>query len=536
MLIAAWSDFLGAVPMVQPKRLGPGFGVSVSNLRPGFADLRGWNAASTVVTTGGVSTLISAYRMGRTLVSDTQYWLQWTTDVDVVRSLIENDTTEEIYYTGDGAPKRTDNTLALPGGPAPAAFRSLGIPAPTAAMTAVELVAGTGSNVTRVYVDTFVNNQGRESAPGVPRTIVIKSDSTATLSGFDPLPGGYPDVTLRRIYCSTDGSDFQRVAEIAVATVSTTDNLARGAVLQSGGDDDKPAWLMPPTGLKGLIGLWNGMIGGFYGKTYCVCEPYKPWAWPVEYQEPVFDDIVGTGRWLQNWLILTTATPVLVTGSSPLSLNEQPLPFNWACRSKRSIANLGHGVAWASQNGAAYMGINGPRMLTEGILSPEQWQAMNPDTMIGTRIERYYAIFYNDGSAKGLLIDPLSPSGVIYLTQGARGVFYDDLSDRLYLLDTGNTIKRWGGGSAAAVDFKTGIKRHPYPTNPACGLVVADSPVSVQVTLWADGTQVYNATVTSGEVFPLPGGYMAQDFQARMVTTGPVQALLIGEDFQDLIL
>lgn len=546
MLIAAWSDFLGANLRLTPKRLPDGVGVNALNLRLGSADLRGWGAASTVVTTGGATPLISAYRMNRATVSDTAEWIQWTMDVDVVRSLIANDTTEEIYFTGDGAPKRTNNVLGLPSTPAPAATRSLGIPKPTAAMTLAVGTAGGGSNETRVYVDTFVNDLGRESAPGTSATIVIAGGSGAVvdITNLDPAPGGYPDLTLRRIYCSTDGGEFLLVTEQAIATSTATDNGGRSYVLESGGSADKPAWEVPPTYLKGLIGLWNGMIGGFYGKSYAVCEPWKPWAWPVEYQDTVPDDIVGTGKWLQNWLILTTAQPYLVTGSSPMGLGNQPIAFDHACVSKRSIVSMGHGVVWASANGLCYMGSNGPAWLTEKIISPEQWAALVPSTIIGNRYERYYVGFYNDGTAKGFILDPLDPAGLVFLDFGARGTFYDPISDRLYLQDTGNTIKRFNAGSALSATFKTGIKRHPYETNAGFARVVADSPISVQVTLWANvlqtngtysWTQVFQRTVTAGEPFALPAGYLAQDFQAQLVTTGPVQGLVLAEGIEDLV-
>jgi len=430
MLIAAWSNFFGANLRADKKRLPEGFGVNCVNLRPGAANLGGWREASTVVTTGGVTPLISAYRMNRAVVSDTSAWLQWTVDVDVVRSLIANDTTEEIYYTGDGAPKRTDNVLGLPATPQPAASRPLGIPKPTTAMNATLDVAGSGADETRVYVDTFKNNQGREGAPGLPRSIVVPGGSTVDLDTFDPVPGGHPDVTLRCIYVSVDGSEYALVAEIAVATTAHTDTGSRGRILESGGSELKPAWEMPPSNLKGLISLWNGMIGGFFGKSYAICEPYKPWAWPVKYQAALPDDIVGTGKWLQNWLILTTAQPFLLTGASPLGMGEQPIEFDQSCTSKRSIAGVNGGVAWGSPNGLCFIGEGvRPNVVTADMLTPEQWSAMAPSTLIGTRYEDQYIGFYDDGNGlKGFMIDPRNPRGIIFLTQGARGVFYDPIS------------------------------------------------------------------------------------------------------------
>jgi hypothetical protein len=547
MLLSAWSEFVGANLRLHPKRLPAGVGVNAVNLRPGSSDLRGWKSADVTVTTGGATPLISLYRMNRSVASDTGDFIQWSTDVDVARSLIGNDSTEEIYYTGDGAPKRTDNSIGLPAAPGPAAWRYLGIPKPTVGMSAVVLVAGSGTtNETRFYVDAFVNSQGRESAPGIATKLTCLIGSTATLSAFDTVPSGYPDVTLRRIYVSTDGGAYLRVAEISASLTTTPDSLTRGSVLQSGGDVSKPAWEVPVATLKGLTPLWNGMIGGFFGKTYTVCEPNKPWAWPVEYQETIQENIVGTGRWLQNWLILTTSNPFIVTGGSPLAMTNQPLAFPQACVSKRSIVSRGDGVVWASPNGLCFVGQGGSRICTEGLMSPEQWQALVPSTIIGARFERFYLGFYNDGTPKGFLIDPINPTGIIFLTQGAQGVFYDPVGDRLYLQDTGNVIRRWNypTGTSLPVTFKTGIYRHSYETNAGYALIIADQPTSVAFLMWAnllqsDGTYnltlIVNKTVTTGEPFALPSGYLSRDFQVQITTSSPIQGLMLAESPDDFL-
>lgn len=43
-------------------------------------------------------------------------WLHWTTDVDVAKSPVAGDVTERTYFTGDGVPKVTNNTLVDQGG------------------------------------------------------------------------------------------------------------------------------------------------------------------------------------------------------------------------------------------------------------------------------------------------------------------------------------------------------------------------------------------------------------------------------------
>lgn len=81
-------------------------------------------------------TIKSLYRFGQDTVSDNNYWFHWTSDVDVCRSQIAGDTSEWTFFTGDGGPKATYNSLALSGSSYPTATRPLGIPAPTAAASA----------------------------------------------------------------------------------------------------------------------------------------------------------------------------------------------------------------------------------------------------------------------------------------------------------------------------------------------------------------------------------------------------------------
>jgi hypothetical protein len=201
---------------------------------------------------------------------------------------------------------------------------------------------------------------------------------------------------------------------------------------------------------------------------------------------------------------------------------------------------------WAGPNGLCYFGQGGRSIITESLFTPEQWSAIVPSTIIGARYEKFYVGFYNDGALKGFMVDPLDPKSFVWLTQGARGRFWDPVSERLFIQDVGNTIKRWNHPTAGylSATFKTGVVRHPYPTNAAYAIVVGDASISCVVTLWgnlpqADGTlawtQIYTGTVTVGIPFVLPGGYECREFQAQLVTTSPVQGLLIAEEPEDLL-
>ena len=92
-------------------------------------------AVATLTKTGTPQTI---YRFGQDLDSDSQYWFHWTTDVDVCRGQISNDTSEWTYFTGDGGPKATYFDIATSGTNQPTVSRPLGIPAPeTAVVTSI---------------------------------------------------------------------------------------------------------------------------------------------------------------------------------------------------------------------------------------------------------------------------------------------------------------------------------------------------------------------------------------------------------------
>lgn len=539
MLIVVGQNFIGAILEIHPKRLADGYGVEARNMRLGSADLRPYSAANVVHTIAGVTTQrISMYRLGRATPSDTNYWLSWTTDVDVVRSLLADDPTERVYYTGDGEPRVTDNILALAGEPYPTAYRTLGVPAPDTQMSATLNTAGSGVSETRSYLDTFVTDRGEESAPNSsPTAFVCLGGSTVNLSALATVPGGSHGITLRRIYVST-GTDYQLTIEQAASATTAIDAGVRGQVLASGGSTSRPAWLMPPAGLKGLIELWNGMIGAFVGKSLRVCEAYKPFAWPIEYENIVHDDIVGTGTFLQSWVVLTTGAPRLFMGSSPLAMSEVPSAFKQSCVSKRSIASLDAGVVWASKKGLCYISSAGERIITDGIFTPEQWAAMNPATMHGQRFdEETYIGFYTDASSnkRAFLIRPAQPLGIIYLDQGAFGSYYDPIADQLYLMDAAGAVRKWNSGSALTMTYRSGIIRKPVECNPGVAQIEADAyPVAFK--LWGDGVLRYTGSVLNSEPFTLPSGYMAQEYQYEVSASAAVQVVLVGEGVADLVL
>lgn len=538
-ILLALQQFIGANSQLNEKQLPAGVGVNARNLDVSHGDFRGLKAAELVHTlTGYIAQQISLYRFDRdTPPADdgSDIWIASSLDADYMRSLIALDTTERTYWTDGVKPRYTDNTL-IGTAPYPTGSVTLGVPAPDSSMSATLLVAGTGPDETRVYTDTFMRANGDESAPNaITTSITVKGGSTVTLNSFDAVPSGSHGITKRRIYVST-GGDFRRVAEITSATSSTVDSGTRGAILQTGGSTTKPAWLEPPDELVGLTALWGSMAGGFVGKSYRTCVPGFVHAWPIEYEGVVPDTIVGSAVFGTNWVLTTTGTPYVVNGSTPASMRHQQIYFEQACVSKRSTVSVKHGVCWASREGLCYYGTNGPpRILTQGFISLEEWDSLNPETITGAHWKGWYIGFYNNASGrKGFMVNTVNPQGVIWLDQGAYGAYADSLSGDLYLLSGSFQILKWYSGDPLTATFKTGKTRSKVEANPGVGMVVGTIYTSASLKLYADGTLKHTKTLTDREPFRLPGGYKARDWQVELIGTGPIEGVIVADEMVDL--
>jgi hypothetical protein len=440
--------FSGANKARHPKLLPDAAGVNSLNQKPGRGDFRPWQAVSDPVAAvpGGRSTI---YRMGRDVRTNANYWLTWATRVHVMRGYDGQDVTERTYFTGNGTPKWVDNTFALGGGgPYPVATRELGVPAPASALVAASNADGTSENTeSRYYTATYVNAKGDESAPGpVSLELVCKIDDTAALSAIAAAPGGY-NINRIRVYVTTTGqsgaTEFFFLRELAVGTVATTDDLrARGEVLATDG------WIMPPADLSCLTPMWNGMAAAISGNAVRVCPPYALYAWPIANEFPPPDSkAMGLGRYRQAILVLTTAQPCVLVGTGPENLDMQPVPGQ-ACSSEPGIVSFDHGVVYPCEDGLIYHGDGGQKLITDGLLTRDDWQAMNPTGMVASQYEGGYLCFYTDAGAvrRGFLIDPVSPQGIFFLETGYSACWFDELQDALFVLDGAN-VKKWDAGA-----------------------------------------------------------------------------------------
>ena len=551
----AWSGFKGENRALHPLLLGDSQSTVSLNQNPVRGDMRPWGAPLTVATVpAGRNTI---YRMGRDVASDTLYWLSWPGVVDVVRGFNADDTTERTYYTGDGVPKWTDNTIALATAPYPTTFRTLGVPAPVSQLT-LSASGGTSATVeTRYYAYTFVTDKGEESANSVVSLVLrCKIDDAVAISNISVPPSGSYTVNRVRIYrtqtTASNNAPFLFRREIAAGLTSTTDDNRD----ISAEPLPSATWLPPPADLSNLTGMWNGMMAGISGNAVRFCEAFKPYAWPVAYDvlppdsKPVALKVFG-----QALLLLTTGRPRLVTGGTPDALDDQPIEWTEACVSARSAVSFGHGVAWACPDGLAYFGAGGPKMITLGLMTRADWQALKPETIVGSMYEGAYLGRYTVGGVtKGFLVDPMNPTGVFFTDIPASAFFFDEYQDQLYLLDGAN-IKKWDAGAPLTATVRSKIFRSPKPISFGCFQVTADAyPVNVKVDcLNMDASEVtriailnprltvltanalrYEVNVTNSLAQRLPSGFTADQWQIQVSSSAPVQGVALAQSIKEL--
>lgn len=502
--------FNGLAPRHSPRLLGDDMAQSCANLRLTKGTLTPLKANTAVAATLKTGTIASIHRFGQGVASDTQYWFNWTQDVDAVRGAIFDDTSERTYFTGTGTPRKTDSALALTGGTAyPMASLELGLPAPAGVMTAV--VTGTPSSATaipetRVYTCTFVSDWDEESSPGLPSVEVsVAHGQSVNLTLIPSYPSGDYLWKSVRIYRSVTGStdtSYYRVGETLTPTAGFSD-----AVEPDDLGEELPTltFLPPPAGLTGLIAMPGGVMAGFVGKDVYFCEPFKPYAYPIAYVMTVDSDIVGLAVFDTTLLVLTKSAPYLISGSEPANYSMIRAELPQACVSKRSIADVGGGAVFASPDGLFLLGGGVTRNLTEQLFSRTEWQALNPSTIHGYVIDNSYVGFYN-GTA-GFVFN-LADGSFVPLDWYAQAGYYDPIRDALFLVTGTNTLVKFDSGANLAMNWKSKVFYSPKPINLGCARVEAASyPVTLKV--YGDGVLKHTQTVASKEVFRLPSGYLA---------------------------
>ncbi len=542
MAVITVNKFSGVSPMTPPRYLGNEAAQTALNCPVWLGSLQSIRGASAITPSPLTKTgdLTSVYRFGQDQTDEKEYWFHWVEDVDVVQGFISADTTERTYYsTGTGLPKVTDSTLALTGAGTdyPIASYDLGVPKPTSALSTAK--TGTPSpnttTETRVYTYTYVNSWEEESAP------FAATDMTASTEDVYPgedvvvtlptAPTGSYNVTKKRIYRSATGSAntaFLFVAEVPVATTSYTDSLTGDEL-----NEELPSltWVQAPTGLKGLVGLPNGVMVGFKGNDVYLSEPYRPFAWPIQYMQTVGYPIVGLGVIDTTIVVLTKGRPYFIQGSHPDAMVMVEADVNQACISKRSIVSMNNYVFYASPDGLVGLSPGGSAVVTQSMFDKYSWQNLNPNDLVGCRHENQYVGFLKTTSGNGGFIYDIAAKTWNFHNIYATGGFNDLKNDSLYIIK-GNELWKWDTGTALGYTWKSKKFTFPEPKGFTCYRVQAEAyPITFK--LYRDGTEIVNKSITSGSLERVPSG-IGTDWEFQLEGSTEVYNVQIAQSPMEL--
>lgn len=508
-------QFTGIVPRTGPTLLEGNQAQVAKNVKLQSMELRPWRAP-TLEYTPNRSDAQTIYKFDSPDGS-TYKWLEWASDVDVVPGPVADLTEKRLYFTSSAfGPRKTNWALATSNNagvaPFPNAWYELGVPTPTGAPTVTVAGTGTAPIETRAYVYTHVTVFGtisEESAPSPATNANVNySGDSVVITGFSTPPSGNYNFQYRRIYRSVIGATtvgYQLVAEIPIATSSYTDTKT---ALQLGVSLPSLYYAPPPSGLQGLVAMPNGMMAGFTGNQIWFCEPYLPHAWPSNYMMTTEYPIVGLGVFGNTLFVGTTRNPYLLTGTTPTSMAQEKLPMVQPCVSKRSITSDQFGVLYGSPNGLVSVAPGLLDVISNALFTRDEWQAINPSSLIGAIYNNMYLGFYNVSGTRNSFVlmrgdnPPLSnfdSSARAAFVSPSAGILYtlSNTDNKIYSMDTStttNTVYQW----------KSKKFLEPKPVSYAGLQVHADydymashSGSYVNVKIYADGVTIFNSNLTS---------------------------------------
>lgn len=443
-----------------------------------------------------------------------------------------------------------------------------------------------GYNGTRLAI-TAIN-------PGVSISYALAVNPGAYVGGGAvdrTAPHNTTGMTKRLYWTETlaDGTHLRLVKEIPVATTNTTvaGNTISTAELASA------TWVQPPTDLKGIQFMPGGFAVAFHGNELCFSPPFIPYAWPVAYRLTTDYDIVGIGTVGSMAVVVTKGNPYIATGIDPAAMTLAKVDQPWPGLSKRSIVNMGFGVAYAAPQGLALVGPGGSDLVTRDLYTQEEWKTLNPSSFKSAQYAgRYVASFDFETNQRQLFIIDKSEFATEVMANANVTILYGDIpTGRLYAV-IDDQIREWDAnpGLRMTADWFSREFVFPKPINLGAAKVDADftmsaadiaaaqaasdaqkavnaaliaalatqgsinaysvnalsvngsavkalPPVnwdSLTYQLYIDGQLKFSRTLTDSKAFRLPAGYKADNAACRVSGNITVKGIVVAETMKGL--
>jgi hypothetical protein len=576
----AVEKFGGMIPILDDRALPDQFASLSENVALYGQVLQGFNIPKAVYTMKDPSKQY-AFRIpndyNHTKLYDPSTWMEFTSpDTCVIHTPTVDDQFDRYYWVEPGSAPMYNTAARIRAGQPP---YLLGIPTPAVA-PGVTSSGGSGAVfVARSYVYTWVSAFSEEGPPSPYGLHNGQEDDTWYLTLTAPTAAqtagrNLTNTNIYRTITSTNGvATYFYVGQVPISQLTFTDGW--GDDIVSGNNQlQSTDWGSPPTTLKGMVSMPNGIILGWDGTDVLFCEPYRPHAWPSAYGLTTDYNVVGAGVYGQSGVLCTESVPHVVTGNHPAVMTMQKINVVEPCLSQGSIVAGTQGVYYASPNGLALVNPAGVSLITKQIIGTRIWlQLVDPN---GLRAVRYSGVYMAFDCSKDLgqfggIIDPTDQRVAfcrLSTPQPVDNVLVDLWSGRFVVLSGGviyefdppdgtqQIVYSWKSKRFHAkkkTNFSTlkiyfdGIELNSQPDETTRALTRLGNPWSksnrevlpadepLRFRLWADDRLVYDQPLyNSGDQVSLPGGFKAEWWQFEVVAQVDCVSVHMGVDAKDL--
>jgi len=527
-------SFQGLAPAVPPIKLADGAATATKNTRVNASSLLPEKQPTVLEAVPPNTKTIFLWQ--------NTYWFTSTDNLAIVESPVAADVHKRLYFAGGDYPTYTAATVATTGWSSsstivanpslPVTEYRLGVLAPDDITSVV--IEGTAvedsSALTTSYVYTYVSEFGEEGPPSNPTDLVTYETGETRQLNFPTLPsfagramGSGSKIRVYRTATGSTASDFLFVTELALSTpvyVDATSDAELGEVLSTEGhfrplDDDLS--YAPDGPLQTLVSLPGGFLSGFAGKTLCFSERFLPHAWNPQNFLTTESDIVQIVDTALGLIVLTKTKPYIALGSDPSAMSIMRIDADQACISKRSAVDMGGAVFYASPDGIVSIAGEQTTVITDRLLTRDQWQEYNPSSIVGTNFEgRYYAFYEKTNGTKGCLVfdaqNPEAPLMEIDLYAEAAHSSFEQ--DKLYLAVDDNLVT-FGTGPNYEMTWRSKHYFIPTDVNFAWARVVAEG--RVQFRIYMDGIKIVDQRVEDSQPFRLPANTRGRILEVELV-------------------
>lgn len=387
----------------------------------------------------------------------------------------------------------------------------------------------------RAYTYTYVNQYGEEGPPAKPLQVDLLEGQQIMLQYTAPAAHSYCPITRVRVYRTATGGSSTEYLFVGETVLSTTSpkfvDSVKGSAL--GESIQTRDFYPPPQNMRGIVAMPGGVLAGFVGNNVYFCEPYLPYAWKPNNSQAQINRVVAICPYENGLYVTTTAHPVLITGYSPETMSSQKIPSIQAGVSKGAICNAGPFAVYASNDGLVTIrGINASLDLSFKFFTRDQWRALYGSKLANMRLnahDGHLLVWFDDGTPGFLIkMDEVAPS-FTKLTDVVTAALVHPLTDALYVGDGTNLFAFKTSGER--LSWTHWGKDHLLPKPDNLGAVQLIGSGSVVLTVYADGSQVYQTTVsiteTGSTILRLPSGFRARrwSFKTEGATNAYVNEL-----------